>query len=111
MAAGRRTWAVLGEMRELGERSAADHAEIGRLAHDLGMRIVSVGSASIVDAARAAGAAEDLALLVPDADAAIAVLKGAAVPGDVILVKASRSIGLERVATALIGDDESVGDA
>ena len=111
MAAGRRTWAVLGEMRELGERSAADHAEIGRLAHDLGMRIVSVGSASIVDAARAAGAPEDRVLLVPDADAAIAVLRGAAVPGDVILVKASRSIGLERVALALVGDDESVGDA
>lgn len=111
MAAGRRTWAVLGEMRELGDRSDADHAEVGRLAHELGMRIVSVGSASIAGSARAAGAPDDHVVLVPDADAAIAELRRSVAPGDVILVKASRSIGLERVALALIGDDEAVGDA
>lgn len=110
MAAGRRSWAVLGEMRELGERADADHAEIGRLAHELGMRVVSVGSAALVDAARAAGAAPDHAVLVPDADAAIALLRSAIVPGDVILVKASRSIGLERVAQALVAGDEAVSD-
>lgn len=111
MAAGRRTWAVLGEMRELGDRSDADHAQIGRLAHELGMRVVSVGSPAIVDAARAAGADATHAVLVPDADAAINVLANAAVTGDVILVKASRSIGLERVALALAGDGEAVGNA
>jgi UDP-N-acetylmuramoyl-tripeptide--D-alanyl-D-alanine ligase len=42
---------------------------------------------------------------VPDADAAVALLRGAAErvgAGDVVLVKASRSEGLERVATALV---------
>ena len=111
MAAGRRTWAVLGEMRELGDRADDDHAEVGRLAQGLGMRVVSVGATSIVDAARAAGATQDHAVLVPDADAAIALLKAAIVPGDVIVVKASRSIGLECVAAALIDDDEAVSDA
>ena len=111
MAAGRRTWAVLGEMRELGDRSASDHAQIGRMAHELGMRVLSVGSASIVESARAAGADGDMALLVPDADAAIAVLRASIAPGDVVLVKASRSVGLERVALALAGADEAVSDA
>ena len=111
MAAGRRTWAVLGQMRELGERSEGEHAQIGRLAHELGMRVLSVGSPSIVDAARAAGADDALAQLVPDADAAIAILRASIAPGDVILVKASRSIGLERVALALVGDDEAVSGA
>ena len=41
---------------------------------------------------------------VPDIDSAIAYLQGALHPGDVVLVKASRAAGLERVAAALMAD-------
>jgi UDP-N-acetylmuramoyl-tripeptide--D-alanyl-D-alanine ligase len=41
---------------------------------------------------------------VDDVQAAVEVLRGALAPGDVVLVKASRSAGLERVATALLED-------
>jgi UDP-N-acetylmuramoyl-tripeptide--D-alanyl-D-alanine ligase len=41
---------------------------------------------------------------VADADAAIALLRAEVRPGDVVLVKASRAIGLDRVADALIAD-------
>jgi UDP-N-acetylmuramoyl-tripeptide--D-alanyl-D-alanine ligase len=41
---------------------------------------------------------------VPDADTAIELLRQQVRPGDVVLVKASRSVGLERVAQALLAD-------
>jgi UDP-N-acetylmuramoyl-tripeptide--D-alanyl-D-alanine ligase len=41
---------------------------------------------------------------VPDADAAIAVLREELEPGDIVLVKASQSVGLWAVADALLGD-------
>lgn len=99
LAAGEgRTWAVLGEMRELGEGSAAAHAAAGRLAADLGVdRVVGVGDgARGIVAAAGPGAA-----LVPDVDAAVALLEDGLSPGDVVLVKASRAVGLDRVADRL----------
>lgn len=90
---GARTWAVLGEMAELGEGSTEAHAATGRLAAELGIaRIVAVG-----DGARAISAE-----WVPDADAAIALLRKEIEPGDIVLVKASHAIALERVALELI---------
>jgi len=47
-------------------------------------------------------------VLVPDIEAALAHLRGRLQPGDVVLVKASRSLGLERLALALI-DERSAG--
>jgi UDP-N-acetylmuramoyl-tripeptide--D-alanyl-D-alanine ligase len=47
---------------------------------------------------------------VPDVDTAIALLREEVQPGDIVLVKASRSIGLEVVAAALIADG-STSDA
>jgi UDP-N-acetylmuramoyl-tripeptide--D-alanyl-D-alanine ligase len=41
---------------------------------------------------------------VPDAAAALQLLRAQLAPGDVVLVKASRSVGLEAVATALLAD-------
>jgi len=44
-------------------------------------------------------------MAVADVDEAIAVLEAELEPGDVVLIKASRAVGLERVASALLGDD------
>ncbi|MEJ2870858.1 UDP-N-acetylmuramoyl-tripeptide--D-alanyl-D-alanine ligase [Actinomycetospora sp. OC33-EN08] len=101
---GRHT-AVLGAMAELGDDAAAAHAELGRLAASTGLhRLVVVGEAArgVHEAARDAGLVSDL---VPDAAAAVDAVH--AEPGDVVLVKASRSAGLEEVAQALLGGTRS----
>ena len=46
---------------------------------------------------------------VPDVDAAIALLREQVQPGDIVLVKASRSIGLEKVAEALLEPASDAG--
>jgi len=102
---GRRSWAVLGEMAELGAAAEEEHERIGALAAELGVdRLVAVGAAApIVRAAVARPGWHGRAVGVPDAAAALAELSGVG-PGDVVLVKASRAAGLERVALALLGD-------
>lgn len=100
-----RAWAVLGEMRELGDASMVEHDAIGRLAVRLDVdRLVCVGEATRVMhlGASTEGSWGEESVWVPDADAAIAHVTEHLVPGDVVLVKASRSVGLERVAEALI---------
>lgn len=95
-----RTIAVLGEMRELGEASVAEHRAIGELAGRLDIdQVIVVGpeAAPIADGWSASGGLS----VVPDAAAAVAAAESAAGPGDVILVKASRATGLERVARDL----------
>ncbi len=101
---GRRTWAVLGEMKELGEESVAEHDAIGRLAVHLEVeRLVVVGEAaqSIQTGAQLAGGWGSESVLVSDVDDAIALLSAEVAPGDVVLLKASRDVGLERAAQAL----------
>jgi UDP-N-acetylmuramoyl-tripeptide--D-alanyl-D-alanine ligase len=98
MARGRRSWAVLGEMGELGPAAADEHRRIGELTAELGVdRVVVVGPG----AQPMHAAAREGAVHVDDADAAIALLRAQLRPEDVVLVKASRAAGLERVAIAL----------
>lgn len=102
---GRRTWAVLGEMREIGDTSVEEHDAIGRLAVRLDIsRLVAVGEGArpIHLGASHEGSWGDESAWVPDPDAAISLLLDEVRPGDVVLVKASRSIGLEVVAAALL---------
>lgn len=104
----RRTFAVLGEMRELGEDSFDEHDAIGRLAVRLDVtKLVAVGgrdAACMELGARNEGSWGEESVLVSDADAAIELLRSQLRPGDVVLVKASRSAGLERVAEAILAD-------
>jgi len=101
----RRTWAVLGQMAELGHRGAAEHEALGRLVNQLGIdRLVAVGDeASAVHAgAGLEGSREMESVTVPDIDGALQILRTEVRPGDVILVKASRSVGLERLVVGLL---------
>lgn len=105
IATDRRSWAVLGEMRELGDESMTEHDAIGRLAVRLDIsRLVCVGAGTRVMFLGAAneGSWSDEAVHVADIDAAIDLLRREVRPGDVVLVKASRSVGLEAVAEALL---------
>jgi UDP-N-acetylmuramoyl-tripeptide--D-alanyl-D-alanine ligase len=105
MAGGRRTWAVLGEMRELGAGATREHDAIGRLAVRLDIsRLVAVGPATrpLHLGAVMEGSWGEESVHVPDLDTAVALLGEALRPGDVVLVKASRAGGLERLAQALV---------
>ena len=107
MASGRRTWAVLGEMRELGADTVMADDEIGRLCVRLDIsRLVAVGPAGklLQIGAREEGSWGNEATWVPDVESAIDLLRAELLPGDIVFVKASRAIGLERVAEALLTD-------
>lgn len=104
MGRGRRTWAVLGYMAELGDTETEAHDRIGRLAVRLGVsRLVAVGAETrpLFEAARLEGMTPEDATLVANADEALALLRRSVEPGDVVLVKASRAVGLQTVAIAL----------
>ncbi|MBY8876575.1 UDP-N-acetylmuramoyl-tripeptide--D-alanyl-D-alanine ligase [Actinacidiphila acidipaludis] len=105
-ARGGRTWAVLGQMAELGEQSLAEHDAVGRLAVRLNVsKLVAVGgteAAWLQMGAYNEGSWGEESVHVSDAEAAIDLLRREVRPGDVVLVKASRSVGLEAVALALI---------
>jgi len=104
-----RTWAVLGHMAELGPDAEAEHEAIGRLAAQLGLaRVVAVGDVArpIERAAALEGSWDGESSWVPDADAAVALLRAGLRPGDVVLVKASRAASLERVAAAIADDPD-----
>ncbi|GAA2961536.1 UDP-N-acetylmuramoyl-tripeptide--D-alanyl-D-alanine ligase [Streptomyces enissocaesilis] len=106
MGQGRRTWAVLGRMAELGDDSLAEHDAVGRLAVRLNVsKLVAVGGreASWLQlGAYNEGSWGEESVHVSDAQAAVDLLRSELRPGDVVLVKASRSVGLERVAQALL---------
>lgn len=105
MGQGRRTWAVLGEMREIGDVSVDEHDALGRLAVRLDIsKLVAVGEGArpVHLGAAHEGSWGDESTWVPDVEAAITLLRDQVRPGDIVLVKASRSIGLEVVATALL---------
>ncbi|MBH5334399.1 UDP-N-acetylmuramoyl-tripeptide--D-alanyl-D-alanine ligase [Streptomyces pactum] len=113
-AQGARTWAVLGQMAELGEESLAEHDAVGRLAVRLNVsKLVAVGGqeAAWLDmGAKNEGSWGEESVHVSDVRAAIDLLRRELRPGDVVLVKASRSVGLERVALELLdGEGEVAG--
>jgi len=107
MGAGgtRRTVAVLGQMAELGDGARAAHMDLGRLVVrlDVGQLVVVGPEAGGIHAgAVLEGSWGSESIHVPDVAAAVELLREQLRPGDVVLVKASRSAGLERVAAALL---------
>ena len=89
--------AVLGTMAELGDDGARFHREIGRQADELGVDVlVTVGEAALPFGHEFGG--EKHAVASPEE--ARAILEELARPGDRVLIKGSRSAGLERVVGA-----------
>jgi UDP-N-acetylmuramyl pentapeptide synthase len=101
--AGRRAVVVLGDMLELGALTDEAHREVGRMVAALPAdEFVGLGRAAAlaVEAARAAGLAEvHHARTFEDT---VAHLLKRLVPGDVVLVKGSRGMRMERVVDALV---------
>ena len=99
-----RRGAVLGEMLELGDASHGGHHVVGEAAARTADWLVVVGpaAAGIVEGALAAGMEPGRVSQVPDVDAAREHLLPRLRDGDVVLVKASRGVGLERLVDGLV---------
>jgi UDP-N-acetylmuramoyl-tripeptide--D-alanyl-D-alanine ligase len=115
MARGRRAFAVLGHMTELGAQAAELHEQAGRQAARAGLAgliVVGEEAAPMLAGAKADPSWRGELRQVPDAAAAVTEVERLARPGDVVLVKASRAANLQRVALALTGElDRTPGAA
>lgn len=104
---GARHWAVLGEMLELGSAGAELHRKAGRRAAQLGFDpVVGVGDLArdLVEAASEAGASTRW---FESAEAAVLFVGRHLDPGDVLLVKGSRGVELDRLVAHLLLVEES----
>jgi UDP-N-acetylmuramoyl-tripeptide--D-alanyl-D-alanine ligase len=100
---GRRV-AVLGDMSELGECSRAAHVEVGRRAARSRLdQLFAIGRRASQIAAAARDTGFKSVVEITDVEPAAQAVKEFARPGDVVLVKASRSMRLERITQALCG--------
>jgi UDP-N-acetylmuramoyl-tripeptide--D-alanyl-D-alanine ligase len=114
MARGRRGFAVLGHMTELGDDADQLHEQIGAQAAAAGLAgliVVGEQAAPMLVGARGVPGWQGELSYVPDAAAAVGSLRERLRDGDVVLVKASHSIHLERVALALTGEQPLDGEA
>jgi len=94
LAAGRRRIAVLGEMAELGDYADEAHREVAHAVEEIGVDVlISVGERARIYGGRN----------VIDAEQALVLLRAELQPGDCVLVKGARVLGLERVAESLAG--------
>ena len=92
VAGARRRIAVLGEMAELGDYAGEAHREVAQAVADVGVDVlISVGEQARVYGGTYAA----------DAGEAVALLRANVQPGDCVLVKGARVLGLERVAEAI----------
>ncbi len=106
-APGRRV-AVLGEMYELGDLATEAHDRVGQEAAAGCDVLVAVGGANaarMAASARKGGLAEKAVHLAEDAEEAADLLNRLLRPGDVVLVKGSRGVGLDRTVAALAGEE------
>lgn len=106
-APGRRV-AVLGEMYELGTGAAAAHRLVGRQAATACDLLIAVGGDAadeLARTARSAGLAAASVHRADTADGAAELLRGLLERGDVVLVKGSRGVGLDRAVDILLGKE------
>ena len=109
-----RKLAVLGDMLELGARAPQFHREAGRHLADLEIDLlVTVGelAVEILKGAVEAGMSSHQVFSTRDSPAATRRLRGLVRDGDLVLVKASRGVGLDRMVRMLEADPETRGGA
>ncbi|MDT0261312.1 UDP-N-acetylmuramoyl-tripeptide--D-alanyl-D-alanine ligase [Jatrophihabitans lederbergiae] len=115
MSEGRRSVAVLGHMSELGSDSISEHDRLGRLIVRLDIEhLIAVGPEArpIANGAALEGSWNGESEWVPDVEAAAVRLSEIVEAGDVVLIKGSRSAGMERVAHAVLKNlDRTAGAA
>lgn len=102
--------AVLGDMRELGQFSKAEHQRIGILAGKVADVVITVGEESkmIAYGARLPGSSVSESLYeFDDSVAASTFIKTIVAPGDAVLVKGSQGVRMEKVSEALLGHEKS----
>ncbi|MGB3764052.1 MAG: UDP-N-acetylmuramoyl-tripeptide--D-alanyl-D-alanine ligase [Ornithinimicrobium sp.] len=102
MRAGGRAIAVVGEMRELGADSAAEHERVGEFAAELGIDdLVAIGAAAAPAARAFKTARPNRGRQIDEVEQARPVLESMLLHGDVVLLKSSRDSGLRHLGDAL----------
>ena len=98
--------AVLGEMYELGQYEKAGHTQVGRHAVDTCDVLIGVGDRSkiITETALESGMATDTVFWMPDVPQTIAFLRERITPNDIILIKGSHGLRMDRITWALEKD-------
>ncbi|WP_460370276.1 UDP-N-acetylmuramoyl-tripeptide--D-alanyl-D-alanine ligase, partial [Actinocorallia lasiicapitis] len=110
MSEGKRAFAVLGHMAELGTASVAEHEKIGQHAARSGVVcLIAVGPAAapLLEGAEQVGSWNGECVQVDDVGSAATALRSRLRPQDVVLLKGSRVAGLERVARALVEEPQA----
>ena len=104
----KRKIAVLADMNELGAFSGAAHEEVGRLAGFVCDVLVTVGEKGrlIASSAKKAGLSEGMIISLDDSAEAADIVSEMVLVGDIILVKGSQSMRMERVIKAIMKDPE-----
>lgn len=111
---GARRVAVVGDMLELGDQAEALHRAAGRAVGDRGIEVlVAVGAlgSAVADGAIASGLRESDVFAVPDSETASEILLRELATGDVVLLKGSRGVGLDRAVDRLVASAKAEGDA
>ena len=110
MGEGRRTWAVLGSMLELGDESDDDHAEVGEEAQRRGVDELVVVGETARPMAGIPPVEGTRIRWVSDADAAESLLRAEVAAPDVVLFKSSRDAGLRWLGDRLLTPDQDTDD-
>ncbi len=109
---GKRKWAVLGDMKELGPLAPEWHREVGELAAAMGVTgLITLGQLGhyIAEGGRGASSLEYVSEAASNEEAA-GLLKQRVSAGDVVLVKGSRAMEMEHIVSALMEPDETAKD-
>ena len=108
---GRRV-AVLGDMLELGSDEETGHRMVGCRAADVVQMLITVGDRArwIGEEALDCGMANDAVHMLSDRESAVSLLQDLVQSGDTVLVKGSRSMGMEQIVASLTRPPSGLGE-